>query len=115
MSGLIIANTIQNSLHAVVLVILLARRIGSLDGHGIWSSLRQGVEAAIGAGLVASGIATVIHAPPGTLGLIGYLFALGVTVVAVYVALLSILGVAEVRTIPNAVRARLASRLGAVG
>jgi putative peptidoglycan lipid II flippase len=106
-SGLILANTIQNSLHAVVLMVLLTRRIGSLDGQGVWSSLRMGVEAAMGAGLVGSGIATVVHAPTGTLSLLLYLFSLGVIVVGVYVGLLSVLGVAEVRSIPGAVRVRL--------
>jgi hypothetical protein len=110
-SGLILANTIQNSLHAVVLAVLLTRQIGSMSGSGVWSSLRMGLEAAIGAGIVAGGISALVRAPTGTIGLIGYLFALGVLVVAVYIGLLSVLGVAEVRAIPNAVRMRFARRL----
>jgi putative peptidoglycan lipid II flippase len=46
MVGLCLANTTQNSLHAVILFFLLLRAMGSLRGFGLWSTLARIIVAA---------------------------------------------------------------------
>ncbi len=108
--GLILANTVQNSVHAIVLMFLLTRSVGSLSGFGVAGSLRQGLIAAFGAGIVAAGLASVVAEPRGTISLVAYLAALGITVVVVYVVLLTVQGQSEVRSVPGAIRSRLIAR-----
>ena len=110
LSGLIIANTVQNSLHAVVLVFLLWRSIGSLRGHGVGWTLAR----AVGAGLAAAGVAFAIRfsraTPVSTVHLLLYLIVGAFAVVVTYVVLLHLFGVEEVLMLPRLVRDRLASR-----
>jgi putative peptidoglycan lipid II flippase len=56
MPGLVLANTVQNSLHAVVLYGLLCRRWGGLGGQGIEGLLWRAGLAAAAEGLVLSGL-----------------------------------------------------------
>jgi putative peptidoglycan lipid II flippase len=104
--GLIVANTLQNSLHAVVLFALLTRSVGSLGGYGAGVSVRQSVEAAIAAGLVAEIVATVVPPPSGVVALAAYLAANAILVLAVYCGTLVALGQSEIRSLLRAVVVR---------
>ncbi|MGH2457527.1 MAG: murein biosynthesis integral membrane protein MurJ [Chloroflexota bacterium] len=110
LSGLIIANTLQNSLHAVVLALLLGKSIGSLRGQGVGWTLAR----AVAAGLAAAGVAAAIRfahpAPDSTLHLLLYLIACALAVVVTYVVLLLLFGVEEARLLPAFLRERVASR-----
>jgi putative peptidoglycan lipid II flippase len=105
--GLILANTLQNSLHAVVLFVLLSRAIGDVAGQGVGVSLRQGLAAALGAGLLAVGAGRLVAAPGGTIGLALYLALLGAGLVTAYCAILFVFGQEELRAVPRTMRARL--------
>jgi putative peptidoglycan lipid II flippase len=107
--GLILANTVQNSLHAVILMALLSRAVGGLGGHGVGVSLRHGLIAALAAGLIAAGLTRAVVAPAGTVGLMFYLAIFGAVIVLAYAGALVILGQDEVRTVSRALRARLTS------
>jgi putative peptidoglycan lipid II flippase len=107
--GLILANTVQNSLHAVILIALLSRAVGGLAGHGVGVSLRHGLLAALAAGLIAAGLTRAVVAPAGTIGLMFYLAIFGAVIVLAYAGALVILGQDEVRTVSRALRARLIS------
>lgn len=110
LSGLILANTLQNSLHAVILFVILWRSVGSLKGTGVGATLSSVVVA----GLVATGSAMLIQAtvptPPSALSLLFYLLAGALAVAGTYVVVLHLLGVEEIVAIPKLVRERFASR-----
>ncbi len=110
LSGLIVSNTLQNSLHAVVLLIVLWRSVGSFEGTGVGATLARVVVA----GLISAGAATLIQAampaPSGTLALLVYLSASALAVATSYVVVLHLLGVEEIVAIPKLVRDRFASR-----
>jgi putative peptidoglycan lipid II flippase len=108
LSGLILANTLQNSLHAVVLFALLWRSVGSLRGTGVGSTLARATLAGVGATAVALAIQLAIPVPAGTLRLAIYLGASALVVLAAYLGLLHVLGVEEAISIPKLVRARFA-------
>lgn len=109
LSGLILANTLQNSLHALALLVLLWRSIGSLRGHGVGSTLARAVVAGLAAGGLALAIRLGLAPPVGTLHLALYLVVSGAAIVAVYVALLHVFGVEEVASVPRLIRARFAT------
>jgi peptidoglycan biosynthesis protein MviN/MurJ (putative lipid II flippase) len=102
--GLALANAIQNSSHALILLALLTRAVPGLRlGAALWPFLARVVPAA---GLV--GLALLVGWPwlaQGG-GLLGLLTA-AVLGAALYVGLLLALGVAEVRAVLGLVRARL--------
>lgn len=110
MNGLILANTVQNSLHAVTLFLLLWRSVGSLRGEGVGSTLGRVVLAGALAAAAAIAIETALPAPAGTLRLLIYLGASAAVVVGTYLALLHLLGVEEVVLIRKLLRGRLGSR-----
>jgi len=108
--GLILANTLQNSLHAVVLFALLRRSIGSLEGNGVGTTLARACVAGLAGAGVAIALRLAVPSPPGTLHLALYLLVGASAVAATYVVILYLFGVEEVVSIPRLVRARLAAR-----
>jgi len=109
--GLVLANTLQNILHAGILLALLWRAIGSLVGYGVGATLGRGVAASLGAATVAAAISIGVRSPSGTLALAAFLGASGLVVLGVYLVLLHVLRVEEVRSIPGLFRSRLTARL----
>ncbi len=106
LAGLILANTLQNSLHAVVLLILLVREAGSLAGLGVGGTLARALVAGGAAGVAGAALQWGLPVPAGPLVLALYL-SLGATITAAaYVAALWALGVEEVSAFPKLLRAR---------
>jgi putative peptidoglycan lipid II flippase len=106
-NGLILANTIQNSLHAVALLLLLSRETGSLAGYGVGQTAARGLLAGLGAGLVGFATRAALPVPHGLIGLATYLALAGVVVLGAYVVGLRVLGVEEISSLPKLVRSRL--------
>ncbi len=112
--GLILANTLQNSLHAVILLYLLAHQIGPLTGYGVGSTIARGGGAALGAAAVGLGLGLFARPPGGLLSLAVYLAVAGILVLVAYGVFLRALGVEEASSLPKAVWVRLRSRATAV-
>ncbi len=110
LSGLIIANTLQNSLHAVVLMVLVWRSVGSLRGQGVGWTLGRAIVAGLAAGAVAYAIRLARASPDSAIHLLVYLALSALAVVVTYAVLLHVLGVEEVLLVPRLVRDRFASR-----
>jgi putative peptidoglycan lipid II flippase len=103
--GLGLANAVQNGSHALILLFLLRRALPGLHlGRALLPFLaRTGPAAALVGGLL------VVAWP--MLSVLGGLFGLiaaGIVAAVVYTCLLRVLGVAEIRTIFDLVRRRLA-------
>jgi putative peptidoglycan lipid II flippase len=107
LGGLILANTIQNSLHAIALFWLLSRSVGSLRGFGIWSTLGRATAAGLTVAAIGFGLSQIVPAPLGVLKLLGYLAVAGGLSLAVYIVVLGRLGVEEVMLLGGLLRGRL--------
>lgn len=108
LAGLILANTIQNSLHAIVLLLLLIQSIGSLAGSKVgFTGARALLAGAVALALAEAG-QSMIGPPVGLLPLAGYLGGAAVMVLATYLGLLHLFGVEEIMMAPQILRARLA-------
>jgi putative peptidoglycan lipid II flippase len=110
MSGLVLANTVQNSAHALILLVFLRRAMGGLGG------LRLGGAAlrVVAAGLLMAATLGIVEAvapqPPGTLGLLIYLGLAGGLAGLVYLGTLAGLGSEELAYTRALVLARLGRR-----
>jgi putative peptidoglycan lipid II flippase len=104
--GLGLANAVQNSSHALILLLLLRRSLPGLHlGRALLPFLARTVPAAALVGgllVVAWPLLSVLGGPLG-------LIAAGVLAGMVYTCLLLVLGVSEIRTVFGLVRRRLAS------
>lgn len=110
LSGLILANTFQNTIHAAILFVLLSRVLGPLTGHGVGRTIVRAAGAAGSAACVAAVLRLGVHPPTSTLALALYL-ALGAAVVlGAYVAFLHLFGVDEATSVPRLVAARVTRR-----
>jgi putative peptidoglycan lipid II flippase len=69
--GLALANSLQNSLHAIILLALLLTSVGALSGRGIPRSLFRSVAAALLMGGGAAALAALIHPHVSTTHLSG--------------------------------------------
>jgi putative peptidoglycan lipid II flippase len=102
--GLALANAVQNSSHALILLFLLSRALPGLRlGAALTPFLARVVPAALVVGVVLSLAWPTLAALGGLIGLV----AAGVLGAAVYGALLLALGVSEVRSVVTLVQARL--------
>ena len=101
--GLVLANTIQNTLHAIVLFALLIRAIGSLRERGIGRAAMMSVVASLPVGVVCYLGSLAVPATPSlvqsTLVVTATLVLAGVA----YLAGLRILGVDELQSLRTAV------------
>ncbi len=102
--GLALANAVQNSSHALILLFLLRR---STPGLRLVSALAPFLARVIPAAAVVGGLLVVGWPVLAALGRFPGLLAAGVLASAIYVALLHALGVREIRAISVLVRARL--------
>ena len=110
MSGLVLANTVQNSAHALILLLFLWRAMGGLGQLQIGATVLR--VAAAGA-LMAATLAVVVAlapVPAGAAGLVLYLTLAGVLSGLVYLGALALLGSTEVGLTRDLVLARLARR-----
>ncbi len=107
--GLVAANSVQNSLHGLVLGWLLWRRVGGFGDPSLWGfGVRVGAAGALAAAAALALRVTAggALAPNGAAGW-GALLAGGATVSAVYAASLALLRVPEVSLAARFVRRRL--------
>jgi putative peptidoglycan lipid II flippase len=105
--GLALANAVQNSSHALILLVLLRRSLPGLRlGAALWPFLVRVVPTS---GLVALALWVAWPALSHLGSLVGLLIAVAVAM-GVYVLALWIVGVAEVRGIATFVRARILLR-----
>ncbi len=114
-AALAFANTVQNSMHAIILLILLRRAIGSLHIRQTIPAVLKICVAAAAMGLVAWGTMTLLSY--GSLfsltHLIGQLLTVliaGSLAVAVYVGAVLLLGVEEINLVKGAILGKLGRR-----
>jgi putative peptidoglycan lipid II flippase len=106
-AGLALANAIQNSMHGLILLVLLQRTgIRLVDGSFLFWTFRVLV-ASVGVGLALT-LAGRVLLPyaTGGIGLVFVLALLAMIAVAVYVVLLEIVGVRDARQVLSIVRSR---------
>lgn len=89
MPGLALANTVQNSLHAIVLFFLLHRAIGSLRGYGLGGTFAKAAAGSLALAAVWLLVAPLVATPLDLLSLSGRAtyFVVGVALGAVVYAL----------------------------
>ncbi|HLZ27750.1 MAG TPA: murein biosynthesis integral membrane protein MurJ [Chloroflexota bacterium] len=102
--GLALANAVQNSSHALILLFLLRR---SIPGLRLISALLPFLARVIPAAAIVGGLLMVAWPYLSPLGGLVGLTVAGITASLVYVALLHALGVPEMRAVVALVRARL--------
>jgi putative peptidoglycan lipid II flippase len=108
--SLMIADSFKQFLHALVAGVILWRRLGGLDGHGLFRTLGVALIAASAMGLAAYGALIGMQTVFGVDGLLAEVLVVGVPGVigvGVYLGLLSLMGVEEIRLLSSAVRQRL--------
>src|SRR5262249_3975993 len=107
--GLALANAVQNSSHALILLVLLRRSLPDLRlGAALWPFL---VRVLPTSGLVALGLFLAWPALSHLGGLPGLVVAASLAMIA-YAGALWLVGVSEVRHITTFVQGRLRGRLG---
>lgn len=115
MPSLALANSAQNSAHAVILLALLQRKIGSLAGEGVGVTLGKSALATVAMALAAEGALQALRAAPlgavgvpATLSLALILAVCGAVGAAVYALAVVMLRVEEAAALWRLARARLA-------
>jgi putative peptidoglycan lipid II flippase len=104
--GLALANAVQNSSHAVILLFLLQRLLPRLR---LWSALLPFLARVTPAAAVVGIVLALVWPFLSLLGGLVALIASGCLATLIYVALLQALGVPEIRTAFSLVRARLSA------
>jgi len=104
--GLALANAVQNSSHALILLFLLRR---SMPGLRLMSALLPFLARVIPAAALVGGLLVVAWPYLGALGRLPGLIAGGALASLIYVALLQALGVREIRAVFALARARVAA------
>jgi putative peptidoglycan lipid II flippase len=108
--SLMIADSLKQLLHALAAGAILWRRLGGLDGHGLFRTLGVALIAASAMGLAAYGAMIGMQTLSGADSLLAEALVVGVPGligVGVYLGLLSLMGVEEIRLLSSAVRERL--------
>ncbi|MCL5962394.1 MAG: murein biosynthesis integral membrane protein MurJ [Chloroflexi bacterium] len=109
MAGLVLANTVQNSLHGVILFILIERAVGSIRGYGLGPTVFKSAIAALAmfvAYLILNPYLSGAGASEAIRGQVTYLVTMVGILAVVYLLLLHVLRVEETRLWWRAVRAR---------
>ena len=105
--GLILANTVQNSAHCLVMYLLLVRRGLALNGQGLERLLIRCLLACLGAWAVFAAASGVLGPPPASaLGNLVWLAVVGAAMVVAIVAVLAALRTSELIDLATALRRR---------
>jgi putative peptidoglycan lipid II flippase len=117
MPALALANSALNSAHAIILFVLLTITIGNLGMRELWAGLwRIALASATMGALIVGLLALLPQWAPAVFTLNGLrgqaltVLAAGIPAALLYFALVSLLGVQEVRTLGGIIRARLGGR-----
>jgi putative peptidoglycan lipid II flippase len=114
MPGLVLANTVQNSVHGVILFVLLWRATGSLAAQRLGTGAARIAAAAVVMAVVLVGAQQLVPVPSGTLRLAGYLAVLGTIAGAAYLAALLALRSEELEYVRQVVARRIGRAPAAV-
>lgn len=106
MAGLVLANTVQNSAHAVILLFCLQRATGTLAAEGLWAAAGRITLAGSVMALVVAVAQQLLPAPNDVYPLAAYLLVLGAAAGGVYLAALAALRSGELAYAAAIVRAR---------
>jgi hypothetical protein len=119
MPALALANAALNSSHAIILFVLLTIFIGNLGLRELWGGLWRIALSSAAMGAVIWGLLTLLPQWAPTVFTLDSLRGQALTVVAaglpatlLYFALVSLLGVQEIRMLGGIIRARLGGRRG---
>jgi putative peptidoglycan lipid II flippase len=107
MAGLVLANTVQNGAHAVILLFCLRRATGTLAADGLWAAAGRVTLAGSLMALVVAVAQQLLPAPNDVYLLAAYLLVLGAAAGGVYLAALAALGSGELAYAAAIVRARI--------
>jgi putative peptidoglycan lipid II flippase len=108
--SLMIADSFKQLLHALVAGAILWRRLGGLDGHGLFRTLGTALIAASAMGLAAYGAMIGMQTLFGVDGLLAEMLVVsvpGLIGAGVYLGLLSLMRVEEIHLLSSAIRQRL--------
>jgi putative peptidoglycan lipid II flippase len=114
--SLMIADSVKHMLHTLLSALILNRQVPGLGREGISRALVRVVAAAAVMGGVAFGALKAVEALMGTVGGLAEVLAVavpGLSGAGVYLGLVTLLGVDEIRLLWDAVRQRLAPGAGA--
>lgn len=106
MPGLVLANTLQNSTHAVILLVALWRVSGGLRGFGAGTGLARIVAAGAVMALTLWGMMALVTIPRGTVPLLIYLAIAGMAGGSSYIAALALLRSEELRAVASIIDRR---------
>jgi putative peptidoglycan lipid II flippase len=110
--GLVMADSIKQAVHALIMSLLLYQSVGRLEGYAVFSTAGRCLLASIAMGALAWGLSLAL-APVASRGFLGEVTQLGVAAGVgglVYLALLRVFHVAEVERIFGLVRSHLPRR-----
>jgi len=114
MIGLVLADSAKHTAHALTMLVLLHRRVGSLRGHGVGVTTFKAVLASAVMGALTYWIMVWLQGVMDASRLWGELVVVGgagLTGLMVYGVLVTLMGVEEVKLIREMVRTRLLSSL----
>jgi putative peptidoglycan lipid II flippase len=114
MIGLVLADSAKHTAHALTMLVLLHRRVGSLRGHGVGATTFKAILASAVMGALAYWTMTWLQGAVNVGRLWGELVVVGgagLIGLVVYGILVTLMGVEEVKLIRDMVRTRLRGSL----
>lgn len=105
LNGLILANSLKWAAHAVIMLLLVRRRMGGLGGQGLWKTVFTAVPLSLLMGVVVHlsklGMTQVVRA--GTVGQLLTVAVPGIAGLGVYGLLAALVGMDEIRLLARAI------------
>jgi len=106
LNGLILANSLKWAAHALLMIILLRRRMGGLAGQGLWRTVFTAVPLSLIMGgavhVLVVGLSGIV--PPGTMGEIVVVGVSGAVGLGVYGGLALLVGMKEIDLLRRSLR-----------
>ena len=102
LNGLILANSLKWAAHAIIMLVLLQRAIGSLGKHGIWRLVLKATGASLVMGMAVQVVTAGLVKLPGLAGELIPVVVGGAVGVTVYGLMAAVLGIEEMRLLKMA-------------